>query len=175
MSFASFEGSIRSPALRLVARQWNMARGARAMPDWSDIRPHKIAPQLKIIWSYRYDRARDAMIGRLAGDHIERIFGKTFRDTPMERLYPPDQFRRMFERFRRVACEPALYLEDGKVFQFVDHFGFGERIALPLARDGVTGDGIIGATVYETFLNFQPQPLPECVQWFALTPAEDLV
>jgi hypothetical protein len=173
MSFAVFEQAIRSPALRIVAGKWNVARGARAMPDWNDIRPHELAPHLGMIWSYRYDRARDVLTGRLAGDQIEQIFKKSFRNTPMDQLYPPDQFPRMFARFRRIVCEPSLYLEDGKVFQFVDHFGFGERIAMPLARDGVTGDGIIGATVYETFLNFESPPLPECVQWFAPTSAED--
>lgn len=172
MSFAEFEKAIKSPQLRLVAQQWNAARGTRAMPDWSDIRPNKLAPQLAIIWSYRYDRASDAMVGRLAGDHIERIFGKTFRHTPMEHLYPPDQYPEMFARFRRIVSEPALYLEEGKVFQAVDRFGFGERVAMPLSQDGVSGDGLIGATVYETFLNFQPQPQPDSALWFALTSVE---
>jgi hypothetical protein len=172
MTFGQYEMSIKSQALRAVARQWNVARGSRLMPDWSDIRPHKIGPQLKIIWSYRYDRAHDCLIGRLAGDHIERIFGKTFRNTPMERLYPADQYPGMFARFRRIVREPALYLEEGKVFQAVEHFGYGERVAMPLSRDGVTGDGLIGATVYETFLNFQPQPEPDCQQWFPLSSGE---
>ena len=174
MSFAAFEMAIKSPALRSVARHWNAARGARTMPDWNDIRPNKMAAQLRIIWSYHYDRAKDVMIGRLAGDQIEQIFGKTFRGTPMDQLYPPNLFPVMFARFRRIVCEPTLYLEDGKVFQCVDHFGFGERIAMPLAEDGATGDGIIGATVYETFLSFQQQPLPDREQWFSLSSVEAL-
>lgn len=172
MTFSDFEKAIKSPQLRQVARQWNAARASRLMPDWSDIRPHKIAPQLPIIWSYRYDRTKDELIGRLAGDHIERIFGRTFRNMPMDRLYPPDQFQDMFARFKRILSEPALYLEEGKVFQAVDHFGFGERIAMPLSKDGVSGDGLIGATVYQTFLSFQPQPQPDCVSWFPLLHAE---
>jgi len=174
MSFAAFETAITSPALRCVARHWNAVRGSKTMPDWTDLRPNKIAAHLGIIWSYRYDRATDAMIGRLAGDEIEQIFGKTFRGTPMTQLYPPDQFPHMFARFRRIVCDPALYLEHGKVFQSVDHFGFGERIALPLAQDGVTGDGIIGATVYETFSNSVPPPLPDRAQWHSLMSEEVL-
>ena len=174
MSFAAFEKAIKSPALRAVAHQWNAARGQRAMPAWNDIRPSKIAAQLGIIWSYHYDRAKDVMTGRLAGDQIEQIFGTTFRGTPMDQLYPSDQFPLMFARFRRIVCEPTLYLEDGKVFQLVDHFGYGERIAMPLAGDGMTGDGIIGATVYETFLSFQQQPLPDREQWFSLSSVEAL-
>lgn len=174
MSFDRFEASIKSPDLRAVALHWKAACGARAMPDWSDIRPNRIGPQLKIVWSYRYDDVNDRLIGRLAGDLIERVFGQTLRNTPMENLYPTEQYPAMFARFRRIVCEPSLFLETGKVFQAVDRFGFGERVAMPLSRDGHTGDGLIGATVYETFHNFQPQPQPDCLQWFPLSPGEVL-
>jgi hypothetical protein len=174
MSFDQFEASIKSPDLHCVVRHWRAACGRRRMPDWNDIRPNRIGQQLKIVWSYRYDGARDRLVGRLAGDHIERVFGKTFRNTPMESLYPAEQYPAMFARFRRIVRDPSLYLETGKVFQAVDRFGFGERVAMPLSHDGETGDGLIGATVYETFLNFQPQPQPDRLHWFALSPAEAL-
>jgi hypothetical protein len=167
MSFAEFEKAIKAPALLQVAQHWNEARGSRTMPDWADIRPTSVAAQLSIIWSYRYDRACDALIGRLAGDQIEKVFGMTFRGTPMEVLYPQDQYPRMFERFRRVICEPALYVEEGKVFQVVDHYGFGERIAMPLSSDGVLGDGIIGATLYEA-VRVNDASEHDDVCWFAL-------
>lgn len=167
MSFAEFEQAIKTPALQQVAQHWNEARGSRKMPDWADIRPTSIAAQLSIIWSYRYERAYDALIGRLAGDQIEKVFGTTFRGTPMEVLYPQDQYPQMFERFRRVVCEPALYVEEGKVFQVVDHYGFGERIAMPLSCDGVLGDGIIGATLYEV-VRVNDARQQDDVRWFAL-------
>jgi hypothetical protein len=31
----------------------------------------------------------------------------------------------------------------------MQRYGRGERIMLPLATDGVTGDGLLGATVYQ--------------------------
>ena len=89
MTFQAFEQSIETPDLKHVAQHWNNVRGARTMPGWSDIVPSRLAAQLPLIWSYRYDRAADAFTGRLAGDQIERKFGKTFRDTPMTELYPP--------------------------------------------------------------------------------------
>lgn len=168
MSFTEFEQAIKSPALREVAQHWNEARGCRRMPDWADIRPSCVAAQLSIIWSYRYDRSRDAFVGRLAGDQIEKVFGKTFRGTPMEALYPTDQFPLMFKRFRRVVCEPALYKEEGKVFQVVDHCGFGERVAMPLSSNGELGDGIIGATLYDVIRVKDARPNDDDVRWFAL-------
>ncbi len=168
MSFAEFAQAIKTPALLQVAQHWNEARGSRSMPDWTDIRPSSVASQLSIIWSYRYDRACDALIGRLAGDQIEKVFGMTFRGTPMEILYPHDQYQRAFERFRRVVCEPALYVEEGKVFQAMDHCGFGERIAMPLSNDGVLGDGIIGATLYEVVRFNDARQHGDDVRWFSL-------
>lgn len=168
MSFAEFEQAIKSPALLQVAQHWNEARGSRRMPDWADIRPASLAAHLSIIWSYRYDRSGDALIGRLAGDKIEKVFGKTFRGTPMEALYPPHQFPRMLKRFRRVVGEPALYLEEGKVFQVVDHYGLGERIAMPLSNDGALADGIIGATVYEVVRVNDSRQHDDDTRWFGL-------
>lgn len=168
MSFQEFERSIVSPELRHVAAHWNLVRGSRAMPSWSDIRPSRICAELPLIWSYKYDRAGDALIGRLAGDQIEKVFGKTFRGTPMSALYPPDTYPEMFERFKRIVCEPALYRSEGMVFRFVDHYGHGERIGLPLAGDGALGDGIVGATKYSSIRGQPGIELPESEAWFAL-------
>lgn len=168
MSFQAFEQSISAPELKHVAAHWNKARGTRAMPGWSDIRPPHIKAELPLVWSYRYDRAADALIGRLAGDHVEKIFGKTFRGTPMSELYPADTYPQMFALFRRVACEPALYRSEGMVFKCVDHYGHGERIVMPLAADGVLGDGILGATKYSSIRGQPGVELSESESWFAL-------
>lgn len=136
------------------------------MPRWEDIKPSKIAAQLSIIWSYRYDRDGDMLVGRLAGDKIERIFGKTFRGTPMSTLYPADQFPAMFEKFRRVVLEPAFHIEWGLVFKSLEAYGSGERIAMPTSNDGMSADGIIGATVYETFESIHTPTEPNCDGWY---------
>ncbi len=169
MGFQTFEQAIVSPALKHVAEHWNKVRGSRAMPSWSDIRPSQLAAELPLIWSYKYDRAADALIGRLAGDHVEKIFGKTFRGAPMSTLYPGDTYPHMFALFKRVVCEPALYRSEGMVFKCVDHYGHGERIALPLAADGVLGDGIFGATVYNSIRGKPGIELPESEAWYPLS------
>src|SRR5690349_19775003 len=62
MSFEQFQRAIVSPALKNVAAHWNAVRGPRFMPAWPDIKPAAIAPQLPIVWSYRYDWNHDAFI-----------------------------------------------------------------------------------------------------------------
>jgi hypothetical protein len=168
MSFQLFEQAITSQELNRVARLWNESRGSRKMPGWNNIRPSQIAEQLTNIWSYKYDRATDSFTGRLAGDLIEHIFGKSFRGTPMSELYPPADYPRLFARSKRVACEPALYLGVGMVFKHVDHYGKGERIIMPLAENGIDGDGILGATVYHSIFGIPAANVQEEESWFAL-------
>lgn len=169
MSFDAFEQTIKSPALKQIASYWHQVCDGRPMPRWEDIRPSKLACHLSIIWSYRYDRANDALVGRLAGDKIEQMFGKTFRGAPMTALYPPDQYPAMFERFRRIVTGPSLLLEMGMVFKSVDAYGYGERIAMPTSSDGTVADGILGATVYEAFQAVQVSADPDVVTWFPLS------
>lgn len=168
MSFQNFLQAIASPDLKRVAEHWDQARGSRAMPGWNDIRPTQIARQLPSIWVYRYDRATDLFTGRLAGDLIEHVFGKSFRGTPMTELYPKVDYPRLFARARRVVCEPALFRGEGMVFKHVEHFGEGERIIMPLADDGVAGDGAFGATVYQSQRGVPAEDAAEKEFWYAL-------
>jgi len=168
MSFPEFCDKIASHDLRRVAGHWNKVRGERAMPGWQDIRPSEIAPQLSMIWVFRYDPAADRFTGRLAGDQIEHFFGKSFRGTPMAELYPQEDYPRLFARSKRVLCEPALFHGAGMVLKHVYLHGHGERIILPLAADGVHGDGLFGATVYRSQLGLPGEDDGERESWYAL-------
>jgi hypothetical protein len=168
LSFEDFEQSIESDALKRVARHWRDVRGARAMPGWNHVRPSEIAAHLSIIWSYTYDRETDTFTGRLAGQNIEQMFGKSFKGTPMVELYPKKDYQRLFDRAKRVVSGPEFYRGTGMVFRHLDHSGDGERIMLPLANDGIHGDGLLGATVYRFYLGNRSDEVPETDGWFAL-------
>jgi hypothetical protein len=144
--FLAFVGSIVSPALKQVALHWNEARDGRKMPAWSDIKPSAIKAQLPIVWAYKYDAQKDEFIGRLAGDQIVSIFGKSFRGLPLSDAHPAEAFAWIFALLKKVVSEPALYQYDGRVFSQLNRYGAGERIMLPLSADGRESDGILGAT-----------------------------
>ena len=167
MSFRDFLAAIKSEQLRSVAKHWDDVRGTRTIPAWNGIQPTRIAGALPILWVYRYDRDTDSFTGRLAGDRIERIFGKSFRSAPMREIYPEQDYPHLFARAKRVTCEPAFYRGEGTVFRHVNHYGLGERIMLPLSRDGVLGDGILGATAYESQLGVSPEGALEEESWFS--------
>jgi len=147
-AFTNFLERIEDSDLRAVALHWNEARQSKLMPAWNDIDPAKIRRQLGIVWAYRYDHASASFIARLAGEEIERAFGKTFRGKPMRELFPASEFEDMFRRHLRIVADPCFLHGAGFVFDNLGQSGTGERIAMPLADDGVRADGIFGATKY---------------------------
>ncbi len=148
MSYDAFLAAIGAPALRRIAAHWQAVRGDKRLPAWKDIDPLAIARDLPIVWSWQYDRQTDSFTGRLSGEDINKAFGRSLRGVPMQDFFRDWEFEKIFARHRRVVTEPCFAHGSGPVFIHAQRYGDGERIIMPLADDGVTGDGIIGATVY---------------------------
>ena len=168
MTIEALNAAIRSPALKSVARHWAEVRGSRRMPGWSDIRPSRVVRQLPIVWAYTYDRETDTFTARLAGDRIETIFGKAFRQTPLADIFPKSGFQDVFDRAKRVVSEPAVCRSEGLVLPQVNKFGYGERVMLPLASDGICADGILGCTEYRSTDGPYDDARPQTDEWFSL-------
>jgi hypothetical protein len=174
MSFQSFFDTIQSESLRVLAQQWADARGKRRMPAFRDIDPVRIGRHLRYVWAWRYDRVTESFTGRLAGEEIDRAFGRSLRGMKMTEFYPPDVFGVVFPRHQRVVIEPSFFHGTGMIFARMGYSMVGERISLPLAEDGETGDGIIGGTYYTALPPVQEErPLgpdfkPERVAFFPL-------
>ncbi|HEY2034212.1 MAG TPA: PAS domain-containing protein, partial [Rhizomicrobium sp.] len=124
--------------------------------------------ELPIVWSYKYDRVADTFTGRLSGERIAEIFGRNIRGVPMREIYPAKDYDRLFARSKRVTCEPAFYHGIGVVFRHLERYGQGERIMLPLADDGATGDGFLGATIYLAHYGEPDENDSETERWFSL-------
>ena len=174
MSFQTFFDAIQSEALRALAREWAAARGGRRIPAFRDIDPVGIGRHLRYVWAWKYDSATDGFTGRLAGEEIDRAFGKSLRGMEMITFYAPDVYALVFPRHRRVVTEPSFFHGTGMVFAQMGYTMTGERIGLPLSEDGNTGDGIIGGTFYSALpLQLEERPLgpdftPETTAFFPL-------
>lgn len=174
MSFQAFFDSIQSQALRVLASQLAAARGAKRMPAFRDIDPVGIGRNLRYVWAWKYDREADGFTGRLAGEEIDRAFGKSLRGMRMAEFYAPDVYAVVFPRHRRVVTEPSFFHGSGMIFARMGSTVGGERISLPLSEDGSVGDGIIGGTHYTALPPvMEDRPLgpdfnPEQVAFFPL-------
>lgn len=160
---AELPAAIEDARLRAVFNHWLAARGGRTMPAWRDIDPLQLGPQLSHMWSLRYDQAEDSFTGRLSGEEINAIFGKSLRQTRIEDFFAPDDVPWIHERCLRIIATPCIALVSGPVYAYTGRYGSGCRIMLPLGEtapgesasgesasggDGVIGNEVMGATVY---------------------------
>lgn len=148
MSFDRFLAAITAPDLIAVATHWQAVRGERRMPAWSDIDAVALRRTLPMIWAWRYDAERKTFVGRLAGEDVLAVVGKPVRNRPIEECFSPASLPVIRERLGRVLSGPSFMHSAGTIYLRYGYTGSGERIALPLASDGVHADGVLGATLY---------------------------
>ena len=142
------EAKIQSPAMRAVYAHWRAARGTRLMPAWRDIDAVAIGKYLPKVWAWRFDPMLDTFIGRLAGEDIIAVMGCEMRGRRFAQCFPPGSAATVEARHRKVIGGPNIMRTTGRVYVLTGQYGLGERIVLPLATDGVTGDGVLGVTDY---------------------------
>lgn len=65
---------------------------------------------MPVICSWKYDRAEDSFTGRLAGENINAIFGKSLRGARMEDFFKDWNYPAIFLRHKRVVCDPCIAL-----------------------------------------------------------------
>jgi hypothetical protein len=173
MDFRQFQNSIASPALQAVVAHWHEARGSAAMPRWEQLRPARIAKHLSLVWAYKYEEGQ--FFGRLAGGRITRAFDKNFRGLPLSQALQPHVAARSHALMSRIISEPVIYRCTGNLFRHGNRVIEGERIALPLAGEGIMGGGVLGASAYHyPDYNADDGPVElilDSAEWFSLTPA----
>ena len=148
MSYDHFIASIEDEALAAVAIHWNSARKALRMPAWRAIDPSAMKHHLPKVWAWRFDTRSGTFIGRLAGEEIIAVLGANIHGKRLDECFSAVASGLVLERYKAVMDGPNLMHSYGKVFLHAGGQGTGERIVLPLADDGIQGDGVIGATVY---------------------------
>lgn len=147
-TFETFVSDIESPALRALARHWSDARGAKPMPSWDDLSSAALAPHFKLLWGYQFDRQRGDFTGRLAGQHVRDGLAPKFCGAKLEDIHPPQVLMDVRAFLGKVVATPGVGRCSGRLFTIGDHTVTGERLALPLATNGISADGILGASDY---------------------------
>lgn len=145
--------AITDARVKAVFEHWLAMRGRNIMPAWRDIDALQISQQLPYMWSLRYDRADNSFTGRLSGEEINAIFGKSLRQTRIENFFAKQDVPWIHERCLRVINKPCIALVTGPVYAYTGHYGSGYRIMLPLGENygsehQAQGDEVIGVTSY---------------------------
>lgn len=165
MPIRKLQKNMESSRLKRVLEHWNEVRGDRLMPAWQDIRPAMIKAELPILWSYRYDPARNDFIGGLAGDAIQRLLGGPIKNASFERVIGVDDVHLLARAFR-VLFEPAIFFGRGLLFREQARRCYGQRLMLPFSSEDGQVKGILGATDYK--FSFQYNVHDEVEHWVGL-------
>jgi hypothetical protein len=137
---------IRNQRLRTLLEHYLEVRGERRMPSRRDIDALRLGPALSVIWVCEYVAAAGTFRYRLAGEEVNEIWGFAVAGRLLSDFVPPERFVPTNESFLKVLREEAALIASGAVYRCSGRIGLGERLVLPLASDGVTADGLIGAT-----------------------------
>jgi hypothetical protein len=135
---------MQSVALKEVVRHWDSVRGANLMPSFEQLQLSTLSDPITRMWVYRYDCGR--FTGRLADDQIAKAFGKSFSNLPLEEAHTAVTYLWVHRVLTRAVTEPAIYRSSGNLYRQAGQLIEGERIALPLADNGITGDGVLGVS-----------------------------
>jgi hypothetical protein len=147
-NFDSLIHRIQSAALRALAQHWRDVRGAKRMPSWADIYAADLSPYLNMLWGYKYDPKTKEFRAELAGNRLRKWIDEKFRGKRIQDLTSASNYEEIRRHLIRIVTTPLAVRSSGRLFTVGDYDVIGERIALPLAENGKTVDGIIGASEY---------------------------
>jgi len=164
--------AIRNPRLRLLLEHYLEVRGTKRMPSRRDIDATRLGPVLSIIWVNTYEPAAGSFRYRLAGEEVNEIFGGSVAGRLLSDFVVGDRYVATQRNFLKVIGDEVALLASGPVYRCADRIAMGERLALPLSSDGVTADGIIGATARDALVDFNTVSMGQQVTEFV--PIDDL-
>lgn len=152
---------IKSARLKTLLEHYLEVRGDRRMPARQDIDALRLGPVLPVIWVSEYEAAAGTFRYRLAGEEVNQIWGMSISGHLLSDFVRPERFDATNEGFLKVMREEVALVASGPIYRCTDRIAIGERLVLPLASDGVTGDGLIGATTSDTMVDLDKASMSE--------------
>lgn len=139
---------IRDERLRALTRYWLDIRHGRPVPIRRDFDPTRVPTVLPFIWMYDYE-GEGRFRGRLAGDQVAMSLGRAIAGLELGDIFAPATLQGIRDRFRRCVERTQICHTTGMIETTDGHWVFGERLTMPLSRDGAAVDMLIGANVYD--------------------------
>lgn len=140
---------VRDPRLRRFLGHYLDLRGDGRVPSRSRLSPLDIPEVLGFVFLYDFDPETGDFTMRLAGQHVASMLLTARAGTPLSRVFPPDVYPSVRERYLRACTEPSVMHNIGRVFHHMGGGGIGERLAMPLLGEDGRPRFLIGATVYQ--------------------------
>ena len=140
---------LRDKRLHLLLDHWLDRRGEGGVPLRSAIDPSAIVPVLPYIWLCEFNAAEERFRMRLAGEEINKLYGKNISSCYFEEITRPSFLPVMMRRYRRIIEEPAILHCGGLIYFSHSSPVVGERLGLPLRMEDGRITQIIGVSIYD--------------------------
>ena len=137
-----------SPALRSVARWWLTTYTPGRLPSRTEIDLSAIRHALPYVWLVEHIADDDTFRYRLAGEHVNEVFGYSLRGKRLADIIEPHMREIVRTRFLHALNTPGVVYAVGRVYMRIGGYREGERLILPLSDDGVSGTHLFGVTDY---------------------------
>jgi hypothetical protein len=103
---------------------------------------------LASIWMCDFLPADRRFRMRLAGEDVNRLYGRNVSQCHFEDVIAPGMLDDVMRRYRRVVEEPAILHCSGHIYLASDRPQTGERLVLPLLDERGAVMHLIGASIY---------------------------
>jgi hypothetical protein len=150
---------VKDGRLRRLLQHWLERRGNGLAPMRTAIDPTAIAPILASVWLCDYLPADRCFRMRLAGEEINRLYGRNVTQCTFEEIIEPALLADVVRRYRRVVAEPAILHCGGNIYLASNRSEVGERLVLPLSDESGAIMHVIGASVYRMELKLGEGPI----------------
>jgi hypothetical protein len=163
-------GHVTNQMLRDLIAYWLDKRQDRLVPVRQDIDPIDIPWALAQIWMCDILPEDGRFRYRLAGEQINAYWGYNIGGKYLDEIVPEQRLTLESDKYLSVMDGPSVVHDIGRVFLTEEMFATGERIILPLSRDGQKADTLLGATCRDWFCDQESEPLAKSSQTMTVTP-----
>jgi hypothetical protein len=135
------------PEIRTLYDYWDGKRRGRIMPSRADLDPVDIPLLLQYV--FLIDVARDplALRYRVFGTALAALFRRDLTGLEIGAGSQPEHLPGILARYARILAERVPFFHRDRMREQANDFTTVERLIVPLSRDGVHVDQLIGMTV----------------------------
>jgi hypothetical protein len=138
------------PRLIALLRVWQAARQGDLVPRRGRFDPFSVPKLMPNLWLYRYDAERGDFVCRLAGEDVNRAWGRPIRGLTLREIVGEADHAAILERWHGILETPLIHYGTDRERLTALSLHRAERLLLPLADDASPHavNQVLGASVY---------------------------
>lgn len=140
--------SFADPRVATYLDAWRVARKDALVPLKQDFDPLAIPSLLRFVWIYRLDAQLDDFICLLAGEEVNRAWGRSIKGEVLRTIVGTADHATVKSRWLQAVNTPAA-IHGAKDEKLTEHESWrAERLILPLRSDTGAVDHVLGLSLY---------------------------